>query len=174
MSRRAYGTVVAVAAALTIAVVTLAVLRAADDVAGADRWGTERLIDAPDTPMVRDGQLSAAANNAEVRRRRLNALPAVGAEPVDGGFRLGWEEPADCRARRVVVNETPDEVLVEVESVAAFANDQGTGCAQLGPRGDEVASTLPVHVATVVLDEPLGDRPVRDAARARRVERVVR
>ena len=43
------------------------------------------------------------------------------------------------------------------------------GCGQRGPRGDDVVGVLPVHVTSIELSRPLGDRRVLDAARARQL-----
>jgi hypothetical protein len=166
VSRRWYWVVIAVAVLATV-VALLGQLRGTEDrSAVADQWGTGELIETDDVPIVVDNTLVASADNAEVRQRRLVTVPAVGVEPTAKGFRLGWEEPAACRGERILIHESPVEVLVEVTSAEPFATPERTGCAQRGPMGDDVVGVLPVHVTSVTLAEPLGDRPVLDAARA--------
>ncbi|MCB1026860.1 MAG: hypothetical protein R2704_08270 [Microthrixaceae bacterium] len=173
MSRRWYAAAVAVAVLATIGAV-LGLLRSPEDRrADAGRWGTGELIETDDVPVERDASLEASTDTDEVMRRRLTTVPTVAVEPTDDGFRLGWEEPAACRGTRIVINETETQVLVEVTSAEPFATPERTGCAQRGPRGDDVEGVLPVHVTPVELDEPLGDRSVLDAARARELQVVI-
>lgn len=169
MSRRWYTVAIALAVLATIGAV-LGLLRSPQDRrADADRWGTGELIETDDVPVTVTDGLIASTDNDEVMQRRLVTVPTVGVEPTDGGFRLGWEEPAACRGEQIVIHETDTEVLVEVTSEEPFATPERTGCGQRGPRGDDVVGVLPVHVAELKLDEPLGDRPVLDAARARKL-----
>ena len=157
-------------AVLATVVALLGQLRGTEDrSADADQWGTGELIETDDVPIVVDNTLVASADNAEVRRRRLVTVPAVGVEPTAKGFRLGWEEPAACRGVRIVVHESVSQVLVEVTAAEPFATSEGTGCGQRGPRGDDVVGVLPVHVTSIELSRPLGDRRVLDAARARQL-----
>lgn len=157
-------------AVLVTVVALVGVLRSPEDrPAEANRWGTAELIETDDVPVVTDVELVASPDTDEVMRRRLITVPTVGVEPTDDGFWLGWEEPAACVGQRIVIHETEAHVLVEVTSVEPFATPSGTGCAQRGPRGDDVVGVLPVHVTSVELERPLADRPVLDAARARQL-----
>ncbi len=169
MNRRWYALVVAVAVAATALAVAGLLRDPGDRRAGTERWGTGELIETDDVPVVSDDGLEASATNDEVMERRLVTVPTVGVEPTDDGFRLGWEEPAACTGVQILVHESATQVLVEVTAAEPFATPEGTGCGQRGPRGDDVVGVLPVHVSSVELSSPLGDRTVSDAARARKL-----
>lgn len=169
MSRRWYALVVAIAVVAT-AVALAGLLRSPGDRrADPGRWGTGELIETDDVPVVTDDGLGASTTTDEVMERRLVTVPTVGVEPTSDGFRLGWEEPAACVGTRIVVHESASQVLVEVTAAEPFATPEGTGCGQRGPRGDDVVGVLPVHVSSIELAKPLGDRLVLDAARARQL-----
>lgn len=167
MSRRWYTLVVAVAALATLVALAGVLRSPGDRRADPERWGTGELIETDDVPVVTNDDLEASATTDEVMERRLVTVPTVGVEPTDEGFRLGWEEPAACTGVRIVVHESASQVLVEVAAAEPFANQEGTGCGQRGPTGDDVVGVLPVHVSSVELSSPLGGRTVSDAARAR-------